>query len=68
MIRTMVISVMAAGSLLAGCSSQQLYAAGRQSQKSECNKLREHAQRDRCHQDANMSHDAYRRATEPQSK
>lgn len=47
--------------LLCGCSSQQLYATGRNAQRAECMKLADLAARDRCLKDADMSHDAYKK-------
>lgn len=46
---------------LAACSSEQLYATGRNAQRSECMKQADGAARDRCLKDAGMSHDAYRK-------
>ena len=43
----------------AACSSEQLYAAGRQTQRNECMKEPDQTNRARCMQDAGMSHDAY---------
>lgn len=47
--------------LLASCSSEQLYATGRNAQRAECMKQADAASRDRCLKDADMSHDAYKR-------
>ena len=47
--------------LLCGCSSQQLYATGRNAQRAECMKLVDLAARDRCLKDADMSHDTYKK-------
>ena len=47
--------------LLCGCSSQQLYATGRNAQRAECMKLADLAARDRCLKDADMSHDTYKK-------
>jgi uncharacterized protein YcfL len=47
--------------LLAGCSSDQLYASGRNAQRNTCMKQADAAARDRCMQDAGMSHDVYRK-------
>ncbi|ALT79166.1 hypothetical protein [Paucibacter sp. KCTC 42545] len=52
-------------SLLSACSSQEWYAAGREAQRDQCNKLMDSAQRDRCLQDANMSYDRYQREKAP---
>jgi hypothetical protein len=45
--------------LQAGCSSEQLYAVGRNAQRNECMKQTDQESRRRCLQDAGMSHDAY---------
>lgn len=47
--------------LQAGCSSQQLYATGRQTQRAECLKQPDAAVRERCLKDAGMPHDAYQK-------
>lgn len=47
--------------LLCGCSSQQLYASGRNAQRAECMKLADMSARDRCLKDADMSHDTYKK-------
>jgi hypothetical protein len=43
---------------LAACSSEQLYATGRNAQRAECMKQADATARDRCLKDAGMSHDA----------
>ena len=48
----------------AGCSSEQLYAVGRQAQRNECMKQTDTATRSRCLQDAGMSHDAYEKESD----
>jgi len=45
--------------LLVACSTEQFYAAGRSSQRSECLKQTDAAARDRCLKDANTSYDSY---------
>ena len=47
--------------LLSGCSSEQLYATGRNAQRAECVKQADGTSRDRCLKDADMSYDAYRK-------
>jgi len=47
--------------LFASCSSEQIYATGRNAQRAECMKQADEVLRDRCLKDANMSHDAYKR-------
>ncbi|MGC4076432.1 MAG: hypothetical protein QM702_05250 [Rubrivivax sp.] len=47
--------------LLAACSSEQLYATGRNAQRSECMKQADSTARDCCLKDAGMSHDAYQK-------
>ena len=47
--------------LLAACSSEQLYATGRNAQRAECLKQADGTARDGCLKDAGMSHDAYKK-------
>lgn len=47
--------------LLTACSSEQLYATGRNAQRAECVKQADGASRDRCLKDADMSHDTYKK-------
>ncbi len=47
--------------LLVACSTEQFYAAGRSSQRSECLKQADAAARDRCLKDANTSYDTYKK-------
>ena len=47
--------------LLPGCSSDMLYATGRGAQRAECLKQADSTARERCLQDANMSHDTYKK-------
>ena len=49
------------GLILAACSSEQLYATGRNAQRAECMKQADGSARDRCLKDAGMSHDTYQR-------
>lgn len=44
-----------------GCSSQQLYGTGQAMQRNECNKLADLAERQRCMEAVNRSHDSYER-------
>ncbi len=46
---------------LSGCSSEQLYAAGRATQRNQCEHMPDQNQRERCLSDASMSHDEYKR-------
>lgn len=54
--------------LLSACSSQQLYATGRNAQRAECMKHADSTARDRCLKDAGMSHDAYQKEAEAARK
>jgi|APLak6261670569_1056079.scaffolds.fasta_scaffold26458_1 hypothetical protein len=54
--------------LLAACSSQQLYATGRNAQRTECMKQADGDARDRCLKDAGMSHDAYQKEVDAARK
>lgn len=56
------------GILVAACSSEQLYATGRNAQRSECIKQPDAQVRDRCLKDAGLSRDAYNREVENASK
>ena len=56
-----LIALAAASCLLGGCSSEMLYATGRNAQRAECMKQNDAGQRERCLKDAGMSHDQYQR-------
>ena len=58
----------AAFGLLAACSSQQLYNAGQGWQQSECQKLQDAAERQRCDKSTAMSYDKYRAEAEAAKK
>jgi hypothetical protein len=47
--------------LMAGCSSEQLYATGRNAQRAECMKRQDRAEQERCLKDAGLSYDSYKR-------
>ena len=47
--------------LLASCSTEQLYATGRNAQRMECMKQADGAARERCLKDADMPYDAYQK-------
>ncbi|HEX5311996.1 hypothetical protein [Aquabacterium sp.] len=49
------------GVAVSGCSTEQLYAAGRNAQRAECMRQPDSLQREQCLKDAGMSHDAYQR-------
>ena len=50
--------------LLVACSSEQIYATGRNAQRAECMKQADEIARDRCLKDASMSHDDYKKETD----
>jgi len=54
--------------LLAACSSEQIYATGRNAQRAECVKQADGVSRDRCLKDADMSHDAYKKEADAARK
>jgi len=54
--------------LLAACSSEQLYATGRNAQRAECVKQADGVSRDRCMKDADISHDAYKKEADAARK
>lgn len=54
--------------LLVACSTEQFYAAGRSTQRSECLKQADAAARDRCLKDANTSYDAYKKEADAARK
>jgi hypothetical protein len=58
------IALIALCLIQAACSSEQLYAVGRQAQRNECMKETDQTTRARCLQDAGMSHDAYEKESE----
>jgi hypothetical protein len=55
---TLVLTCSAASS---GCTSQQGYASAQSWQRSECNKLLDQSERDRCMANASMPYDDYKR-------
>lgn len=54
--------------LLVACSTEQFYAAGRNSQRAECLKQADAAARDRCLKDANTSYDTYKKEADAARK
>ena len=54
--------------LLSACSSEQLYATGRNAQRLECMKQADSVLRDRCMKDAGMSHHTYQKEAEAARK
>lgn len=60
----MTVALIALCLIHAGCSSEQLYAVGRQAQRNECMKEVDQTTRARCLQDAGMSHDAYQKESD----
>jgi hypothetical protein len=57
----MVTGTLAVAPLLAGCSSQQAYGAGQAWQRTECSKISDLQERNRCLSSANTSYDDYKR-------
>ncbi len=55
--RTSLVAVLA----LAGCSAPQLYGGGQAWQKTECQRLQDAAERNRCMASTNRSYDDYKR-------
>ena len=51
-----------------GCSSEHLYATGRAYERNQCEHMPDQNARERCLRDANMSHDEYKRETDPNSR
>lgn len=47
--------------ILSACSSEQLYATGRNAQRAECMKQADAAARERCLKDAGTSYDSYKK-------
>lgn len=54
--------------LVAGCSSEQLYATGRNAQRAECMKRADRMEQERCLKDAGLSYDAYKREADAAAK
>ncbi|MBI4999060.1 MAG: hypothetical protein HZC22_19595 [Rhodocyclales bacterium] len=50
-------------SALPGCSSQQMYESGKGYQRSQCERLPDMGERQRCLAKANMSYEEYRKET-----
>ena len=51
-----------------GCSSEQLYAAGRNAQRAECMKQPDQQRQDRCLKDAGLSYDKYKSEADAAAK
>lgn len=49
--------------VIAGCSSQQMYASGQGYQRQQCERLPDMAERQRCLEKANMSYEEYKKET-----
>jgi hypothetical protein len=49
---------------LSSCSSQQLYGAGQEWQKNECNKIIDTQERNRCMSSTRTSYDDYKRQSD----
>lgn len=64
--RTIAIALVAM--LLGACSSEQLYASGRNAQRAECMKQVDGSARDRCLGDAGMSQGEYQREVDAARK
>ena len=58
-----IIPLLALALLQTACSTQQLYASGRNAQRAECVKLADATARERCLKDADMSYDTYQKET-----
>lgn len=63
-----LFTVLLTSTLTAACSSEQLYATGRNAQRSECIQRPDTQERDRCLKDADLSYDMYKREVEGVSK
>ena len=50
--------------LQAACSSEQLYAMGRNAQRTRCMQQTDASLRERCLKDADMSHDTYQKESD----
>lgn len=66
--KALVTLLASASLLLVGCSSQQLYGAGQQWQRTECNKINDRDERTRCEQSAATSYESYKTQTEAAKK
>ena len=55
-------------SLMAGCTSQQLYNAGQSWQRNWCYRMIEQTDRERCLSKTNMSYEDYKRQTDDSKK
>jgi hypothetical protein len=63
MTRTAIAFLILAGTLLPGCSSQQMYASGQSYQRNQCERLPDMGERQRCLEKANMSYEEYKKET-----
>ncbi|MDP2064988.1 MAG: hypothetical protein Q8K38_03360 [Burkholderiaceae bacterium] len=59
-----LITATALASALAGCSMQQLYGTGQAWQRSECNKIIDTQERNRCAASTQTSYEDYRRQSD----
>ena len=60
---TVLLTLLCALGLAAGCSSEQAYSAGQNWQRNQCARIPDRAEYDRCMADANRSYDTYKRET-----
>ena len=62
--KTRVTLLALAVTLLVGCSSRELYGAGQQWQRTECNKIDDRDERARCERSAATSYESYKSQSE----
>jgi hypothetical protein len=62
--RTSLLLCMLAALAVMGCTAEQLYATGRSWQHTECAKVVDPEQRDRCYEDANQPYGTYKRESD----
>ena len=65
---TYIVTLLGAGALSAACSSQQSYATGQAWQQTECNKIIDMQDRERCMVRARESYDSYQRRVDDLKK
>lgn len=63
-----LLSVISASILLNGCTSEQIYAMGRNMQRSQCMKNPDTQEQSRCFKSSETSYDTYQRDVESATK
>ena len=65
---TFIWIVFLVASSLSACTAEQAYSSGQGWQRSQCNRLPDKAEADRCMSNADTPYDSYKRQTQPERK